>query len=56
MKNIKTLNNFVGTAPVLPSSNSLVKIDKETPSYVDRSQICEVQTPQCFKKKLICIS
>ena len=50
---LKTLNNCEGTAPILTSSNSLVKMDKGIPSYVDRSKICEVQTPQCFKKKLI---
>jgi len=50
---LNTLNYCEGTAPVLTASNSLVKMDKGIPSYVDRSQICEVQTPQCFKKKLI---
>ena len=50
---LKTLNNCEGTAPILTSSNSLVKMDKGIPSYVDRLKICEVQTPQCFKKKLI---
>ena len=35
------------------TSNSLIQLDNGRASYVDRSKIYEVQTPQCFKKDLI---
>ena len=50
---METLKKYKGTAPVLNTSNSLIQLDKGRATYVDRSKICEVQTPQCFKKDLI---
>ena len=50
---LEALNNCNGSAPVMRASNSLIQLDKGKASYIDRSTIYEVQTPQCFKKKLI---
>ena len=41
------------TAPIMYTSNSLIKLDNGNATYVDRSKICEVQTPQCFNKNFI---
>ena len=35
------------------ASNSLIQLEKEKATYMDRSKIREVQTPQCFRKELI---
>ena len=50
---LSALENSDGSAPIMNVSNSLVKLEKEKVTYVDRSQIREVQTPQCFRKELI---
>ena len=50
---LEALNECEGSAPVMNVSNSLIQIDNDKATYVDRSKIREVQTPQCFKKKLI---
>ena len=50
---LSALENADGSAPILKASNSLIQLEKEKATYVDRSQIREVQTPQCFRKKLI---
>ena len=50
---LEVLKKYKGTAPILNTSNSLIQLDNARASYVDRSKIYEVQTPQCFKKDLI---
>ena len=50
---LEVLNKCEGTAPVIDVSNSMIKLNNGKATYVDRSKICEVQTPQCFKKELI---
>ena len=50
---LKALNNCEGTAPIINPSNSLIQLDNGIATYLDRSKIREVQTPQCFKKQLI---
>ena len=50
---LSALENSDGSAPIMNVSNSLIQLEKEKATYVDRSQIREVQTPQCFRKELI---
>ena len=50
---LSALENSDGSAPIMNVSNSLIQLGKEKATYVDRSQIKEVQTPQCFRKELI---
>ncbi len=47
------LENADGSAPVMNASNSLIQLEKEKATYMDRSKIREVQTPQCFRKEFI---
>ena len=51
---LEALKKCEGTAPILNIPNSLIQLDNGRATYVDRSKICEVQTPQCFKKDLKC--
>ena len=50
---IEALIDSDGSAPVLNVSNSLIKLEGGKTSFVDRTTIREVQTPQCFKKETI---
>tara|TARA_B000000609_G_C24152544_1_gene338302 strand:- start:335 stop:1000 length:666 start_codon:yes stop_codon:yes gene_type:complete len=50
---LQKLEETDAVAPVMDSSNSLVEWDNGTIKYVDRSKIKEIQTPQCFQKKII---
>ena len=50
---LEALNHSDGTAPIMKTSNSLIQLENGIASYVDRAKIRELQTPQCFKKKLI---
>ncbi len=50
---LTALNTYEACAPIIPSIDSLVNINKGNASFLDRSQTFIVQTPQCFKKKLI---
>ena len=50
---LEALKKCEGTAPILNVPNSLIQLDNGRATYVDRSKICEVQTPQCFKRDLI---
>ena len=50
---LSALENSDGSAPIMSVSNSLIQLEKEKATYIDRSQIREVQTPQCFRKELI---
>ena len=50
---LEALKKCKGTAPIMNTSNSLIQLDNGRATYVDRSKICEVQTPQCFKRGLI---
>ena len=49
---LTALENACGSAPVIKVSNSLLKLDNGKASYLDRSLFREIQTPQCFKKKV----
>ncbi len=42
-----------GSAPILDASSSLINLENDQASFVDRNTIKEVQTPQCFKTNLI---
>ena len=37
----------------MPSTDSLVYLDKNKASHIDRSKIFSIQTPQCFKIETI---
>ena len=50
---LAALEKADGSAPVMDISNSLIQVEKKRTTYVDRSTIKEVQTPQCFKKEFI---
>ena len=50
---ISAMENADGSAPIIKASNSLIQLEKEKTTYLDRSKIREVQTPQCFRKELI---
>ena len=43
---LTALEKADGSAPVMDISNSLVQVEKERTTHVDRSKIKEVQTPQ----------
>jgi len=38
----------VGVVPIIPVTDSLRQVRGENSQYVDRSSLCQVQTPQCF--------
>ena len=50
---LAALEKADGSAPVMDISNSLIQVEKERTTHVDRSKIKEVQTPQCFEKEFI---
>ena len=50
---LSALENADGSAPVIKVSSSLIQLEKKKASYMDRSKIREVQTPQCFRKEFI---
>ena len=50
---LEALNKCNGSAPIMSTTDSLIRLDNGNANYVDRSKIYEVQTPQCFKKDLI---
>ena len=50
---LSALENADGSAPIIKASNSLIQLEMEKTTYLDRSKIREVQTPQCFRKELI---
>ena len=50
---LTALEKADGSAPVMDISNSLIQVEKERTTHVDRSIIKEVQTPQCFEKEFI---
>ena len=50
---LSALNTHEACAPIIPSIDSLVNINKGKASFIDRSQTFIVQTPQCFKKNII---
>jgi 2-C-methyl-D-erythritol 4-phosphate cytidylyltransferase len=41
-------NNNIGVVPVIPIKSSIRKIEGEISNHVDRSNLYQVQTPQCF--------
>ena len=50
---LSALKNADGSAPIMSTNNSLIDLEKEKATFIDRSKIKEVQTPQCFRKELI---
>ena len=50
---LSALENYDGSAPIIPTLDSLVKWDGKKAHFVKRSDIQIVQTPQCFKKQII---
>ena len=50
---LSALENADGSAPIIKASNSLIQLEKKKATYMDRSIIREVQTPQCFQKEFI---
>lgn len=45
---IDKTKNGIGAIPVVPVRNSIRKVDDETSTHVDRTDLYNVQTPQCF--------
>ena len=50
---LAVLENCDGSAPILDSPDSLIEWDGKSTYRINRSEIKIVQTPQCFRKKLI---
>ena len=50
---LKALDIGDGSAPILDASSSIINLENNQASFVDRNTIKEVQTPQCFKTNLI---
>ena len=50
---LTALKTHDSCAPIMPSTDSLVYLDKNKASHIDRSKIFSIQTPQCFKKETI---
>ncbi len=50
---LAALVNADGSAPVITATNSLIQVEEGKVTYMDRSNIKEVQTPQCFRKELV---
>lgn len=48
-----TVLQFGQVIPVIPVKESIRQIFDDTSRAVDRKQFCLVQTPQCFKKKVL---
>ncbi len=45
---INETKNGIGVIPVVPVKNSIRKVDAEISTHVDRTDLYNVQTPQCF--------
>ena len=45
---INETKNGIGVIPVVPVKNSIRKVDAEISTHVDRTNLYNVQTPQCF--------
>ena len=50
---LTALKTHDSCAPIMPSTDSLVYLDKNKASHIDRSKIFSIQTPQCFKIETI---
>ena len=50
---LTALKTHDSCAPIMPSTDSLVYLDKNKVSHIDRSKIFSIQTPQCFKTETI---
>ena len=50
---MSALENYDGSAPIIPATDSLVKLEGGKAHFVKRSDIQIVQTPQCFNKQII---
>ena len=45
---IAKTKNGIGVIPVIPVKDSIRKVKGENSTHIDRSNLCKVQTPQCF--------
>ena len=45
---ISRVNNNIGVIPVVPITSSIRKVEGEKSQNVNRSDLYQVQTPQCF--------
>jgi len=45
---IAKTKNGIGVIPVVPVKDSIRKVTGENSAHIDRSNLCKVQTPQCF--------
>ena len=45
---IAKTKNGIGVIPVVPVKDSIRKVNGENSAHIDRSNLCKVQTPQCF--------
>ena len=45
---IAKTKNGIGVIPVVPVKDSIRKVKGENSTHIDRSNLCKVQTPQCF--------
>ena len=50
---LQTLESADAVAPIMNSSNSLVEWDGKDAKFINRDNIKEVQTPQCFNKEVV---
>ncbi|MGY8988647.1 MAG: 2-C-methyl-D-erythritol 4-phosphate cytidylyltransferase [Flavobacteriales bacterium] len=45
---ISELREGIGIVPIVPLKDSIRKVNKESSTHVDRTDLYKVQTPQCF--------
>ena len=45
---IDKIKNGIGVIPIVPVRNSIRKVDTKISTHVDRTDLYQVQTPQCF--------
>ena len=45
---IKKTKKGTAIIPIIPLNNSVLKVEKGNSSYIDRNNLYQVQTPQCF--------
>ena len=50
---LNSLEKAPVSAPIMDSTNSLIRLNDKQVSFIDRNHIKTVQTPQCFKRALI---
>ena len=45
---VKEVKEGIGVLPIIPVTDSIRKVDGDTSTHVNRSNLFKVQTPQCF--------